>query len=67
MPKTPAKTQKTAKGYEIPIPTRREVYAALGELAKVATPLPPRAKPGSKPKRQPRKSRRLVIEWVRRP
>jgi len=46
-----SKTQKTAKGYEIPIPTRKEVYAALGELAKVATPLP------AKPKRGRRKGR----------
>ncbi|HUY07986.1 MAG TPA: hypothetical protein VMW80_00835 [Candidatus Dormibacteraeota bacterium] len=53
MPRTP-KIQTTAKGYEIPVPTRREVYAALGELAKVATPLP------AKSKRRRRKGR-LVI------
>ncbi|MGC1184400.1 MAG: hypothetical protein WBA31_04505 [Candidatus Dormiibacterota bacterium] len=48
MPKSP-KTQKTPKGAEIPIPTRKEVYEALGKLAKAATPLRP------KPKRRRRK------------
>ena len=32
MPKTPTKTQKTPKGYEIPVPTRREFYAAVEAL-----------------------------------
>lgn len=45
MPKPP-KTQKTAKGYAIPIPTRGEVEKALAEIAKDAKPLPPK-----KPKR----------------
>jgi len=39
MPKS-SKTQKTAKGYEIPVPTRGEVNAALAEIAKDAKPLP---------------------------
>lgn len=33
MPKSP-KIQKTPKGYEIPIPTRKEVYEALEKVAK---------------------------------
>lgn len=37
MSKTPTKTQKTPKGHEIPVPTRREVYEALEKAAK---PLP---------------------------
>ncbi len=41
MPKS-SKTQKTAKGYEIPIPTRGEVEKALAEIAKDAKPLPPK-------------------------
>lgn len=40
MPKTPAKTQKTPKGYEIPIPTRREFYESLEKIAKKPRPLP---------------------------
>jgi hypothetical protein len=40
----PPKTQKTAKGYEIPVPTRGEVNSALGEIAKDAKPLPPKKK-----------------------
>jgi hypothetical protein len=43
MPKS-SKTQKTAKGYEIPIPTRGEVNAALAEIVKDAKPLPPKKK-----------------------
>jgi hypothetical protein len=39
MPKTP-QTQKTLKGYEIPIPTRREFYDALEKVAKKPKPLP---------------------------
>ncbi|MGC2206932.1 MAG: hypothetical protein WA724_03645 [Candidatus Dormiibacterota bacterium] len=35
MPKAP-KTQKTPKGAEIPIPTRKEVYEALEKVAKPA-------------------------------
>lgn len=38
MPK-PSKTQKTAQGYEIPVPTRSEVHKALAEIAKDAKPL----------------------------
>jgi hypothetical protein len=34
MPKTPTKTQTTPKGYEIPVPTRKEVYEALEKVAK---------------------------------
>jgi hypothetical protein len=43
MPKS-SKTQKTAKGYEIPIPTRGEVDRALAEIAKDAKPLSPKSK-----------------------
>ena len=47
MPKRrPSKTQKTAKGYEIPVPTRGEVDKALAEIAKDAKPLPPKKKRG---------------------
>jgi len=35
MPKQPAPTQKTPKGYEIPVPTRDQV---LGFFKKVARP-----------------------------
>jgi hypothetical protein len=41
-PKSTGKTQKTAKGYEIPVPTRGEVEKALAEIAKDAKPLPKR-------------------------
>ena len=37
---TRPKTQKTPKGAEIPIPTRKEVYEALERVAKDAKPLP---------------------------
>ena len=40
MLKTPTKTQTTPKGYEIPVPTRREFYAALEKVAKRPKPLP---------------------------
>jgi hypothetical protein len=40
MPKAPTKTQKTPKGYEIPIPTRREFYEALEKVVKRPKPLP---------------------------
>ncbi|MGA9920080.1 MAG: hypothetical protein WBR23_02315 [Candidatus Dormiibacterota bacterium] len=43
MPKPP-KTQKTAKGYEIPVPTCGEVEKALAEIAKDAKPLPVKKK-----------------------
>lgn len=43
MPRPP-KTQTTAKGYEIPIPTRGEVDKALAEIAKDAKPLPGKKK-----------------------
>jgi hypothetical protein len=43
MPRPP-KTQKTGKGYRIPVPTRGEVNAALAEIAKDAKPLPPKKK-----------------------
>jgi len=33
MPKS-SKTQKTAKGYEIPVPTRKEVFEALEKAGK---------------------------------
>jgi hypothetical protein len=45
MPKTPTKTrktQKTPKGYEIPIPTRREFYEALEKVAKKPKELAPK-------------------------
>ena len=45
MPKS-SKTQKTAKGYEIPVPTRGEVDRALAEIAKDAKPRPPKKKRG---------------------
>ena len=38
MAKSTSKTQKTAKGYEIPVPTRGEVDQALVEIAKDAKP-----------------------------
>jgi hypothetical protein len=41
MPKTP-ETQKTTKGFEIPIPTRREFYEALEKVAKKPRRLPAR-------------------------
>jgi hypothetical protein len=41
---TKPKTQKTPKGYEIPTPTRKEVFEALAEIAKDAKPLPPKKK-----------------------
>jgi len=43
MPKTPAKTQKTPKGYEIPVPTRREFYEALEKVAKARSKPKPRS------------------------
>jgi hypothetical protein len=43
---TRPKTQKTAKGYEIPVPTRGEVEKALAEIGKDAKPLAPKKKQG---------------------
>jgi hypothetical protein len=41
MPDRPSKTQKTPKGYEIPVPTREEVAEALETVAKgTAQPKP---------------------------
>jgi hypothetical protein len=41
MPSRPPKTQKTPKGYEIPVPTRKEVAEALEKVAKgTAQPKP---------------------------
>jgi len=49
MPDRPPKTQKSTKGYEIPVPTLKEVYDALAEIFQDAKP-PPQTK-----KREPRK------------
>jgi hypothetical protein len=38
--KSTGRTQKTPKGYEIPVPTRREFYEALEKVAKKPKPLP---------------------------
>jgi hypothetical protein len=34
MPDQPAATQKTPKGYEIPVPKRSEIMAAFRKIAK---------------------------------
>lgn len=35
---TPAPTQKTPKGYEIPVPKRAEIMAAFRKIAKAKPP-----------------------------
>ena len=38
-------TQKTPKGYEIPVPTRKDFEDALNKVAKAPKPSTPRRRP----------------------
>jgi hypothetical protein len=38
--KSTGRTQTTPKGYEIPVPTRKEFYEALEKVAKTGKSLP---------------------------
>jgi len=39
------KTQKTQRGYEIPVPTRKDFEDALSKVAKAPKPSTPRRRP----------------------